>query len=65
MTEAEIQIAVVKYIEACARPGVLCIHPPNGGKRSVQWANKLKIGESAVLSVNCDSSQKAQAHENA
>jgi hypothetical protein len=23
------------------------------------------IGESAVLSVNCDSSQKAQAHENA
>jgi hypothetical protein len=24
-----------------------------------------RIGESAVLSVNCDSSQKAQAHENA
>jgi hypothetical protein len=23
------------------------------------------LGESAVLSVNCDSSQKAQAHENA
>ncbi len=40
--EKEIHKAVVEYLERFAFPDVLWFHPPNGGKRSPQWAMELK-----------------------
>lgn len=34
--------AVIEHLRTYAKPGVVFWHTPNGGKRSVQWASKLK-----------------------
>ena len=40
--EAIIHEAVIEHLRTYAKPGVIFWHSPNGGKRSAQWAAKLK-----------------------
>ena len=42
MTEDQIHIALAEHLRLRARPGVLWWHTPNGGKRNVIEATKLK-----------------------
>ena len=42
MPESEIHERVIEHLRTYAKPGVWFWHTANGGKRSVQWAAKLK-----------------------
>lgn len=40
--EEKLHCAVVKHLQARGVPGLVCFHPPNGGKRGIREAVRLK-----------------------